>query len=354
LRDAGYCYDKFDILGGGSSLHIHYLCTWNTDYDAVVWFTGPYFDGNLFDVEAQQEMRNYLAGGGKVLLCGDRTAYSAAPEAEGGNGEDSLGGEFLSGIMGCDYLEEVDSPFTKPYIYCSGVPSVSVFGVPTVVNLDTMLVYRECPYLKDMSWIKVESAPPSGYFAQRLLTVLNPDPVQADMGTYVEYQGVGQSVLINFDMCASVNHTYQYCSGSMPEGYPDFNAGYYEGRVDLFRTILEDIFGLPSNGSGTGGTSGTPHSAIFEWALQQNMPNPVVAGTEIRYEVARASNVSIKVYNAMGQLVHTVVNDRMEPGRYAAHWDATNFRGEKVSAGVYFYKMAAGGYTSTKKMLVVR
>jgi hypothetical protein len=354
LRDAGYCYDKFDILGGGSSLHIHYLCTWNTDYDAVVWFTGPYFDGNLFDAEAQQEMRNYLAGGGKVLLCGDRTAYSAAPESEGGNGEDSLGGEFLSGIMGCDYLSEVQSAFNKPYIYAKGVPSVTVFGTPTALNFDTLLVYRECPYLKDMSWIKTEAAPPAGYVAQRLLTVLNPDVAQADMGTYVEYQGVGQSVLINFDMCGSINHTKQYCSGAVPVGRTPFLPGSYEGRVDLFRTVLEDVFGLPSTGTGTGGTTEVPEAATFKWALHQNMPNPVAAGTEVRYEIARTSNVSIKVYNAMGQLVRTLVDERKEPGRYSATWDAKNVRGEDVSAGVYFYKMDAGQYASTKKMLVVR
>jgi hypothetical protein len=354
LRDAGYCYDKFDILGGGSSLHIHYLCTWNTDYDAVVWFTGPYFDGNLFDVEAQTEMRNYLAGGGKVLLCGDRTAISAAPESEGGNGEDSLGGEFLSGIMGCDYLSEVASAFSKPYLYAAGVPSVTVFGTPTALSLDTMLVYRECPYLKDMSWVKTEVAPPAGYVAQPLMTVLNPDVPQADMAIYVEYQGVGQSVLVNFDQSGSINHKKQYCSGAVPAGRQPYTPGNYEGRVDLFRTVLEDVFGLPSNGTGTGGTSDVPNQQVFKWALHQNAPNPVAAGTEVRYEVARTSDVSIKVYNAMGQLVRTLLNEQVEPGRYAATWDAKNVQGEKVAAGVYFYKMSTGQYSATKKMLVVR
>ena len=354
LSDAGYCYDKFDILGGGSSLHIHYLCTWNTDYDAVIWFTGPYFDGNLFDAEAQREMRNYLAGGGKVLLCGDRTAISAAPESEGGNGEDSLGGEFLSGIMGCDYLSEAPSAFTKPYIYAAGLPSVSVFGTPTPLDLDTLLVYRECPYLKDMSWVKREALPPGGYVTQTFLDVLNPDVADADMGIYVEYQGAGQSVLINFDMCASINHTRQYCSGAVPTGLQSFTPGYYDGRVELFLTVLEDIFGLPSNGTGGGGTTDVPDRVAFEWALHQNTPNPVASGTEVRYEVARTSDVSIKIYNAMGQLVKTLVDERMEPGRFAATWNARNHQGDEVAAGVYFYKMTAGTFNATKKMLVVK
>jgi hypothetical protein len=354
LVDAGYCFDIYDISGAAASEHVHYLCTWNTDYDAVVWATGPYYTEYLFDKEAQVEMRNYLAGGGNVVLCGDRIAYFAAPEAEGGGGSDSLGGEFLAGILGCDYLSEIDSPFAKPYIYCEGEAAVDVFYVPTPLNLDTLLIYRECPYLKDMSWVKDELLPPAGYEVQPLLSVMNPGVPEADMAIYSEYQGMGQCVFVNFDLSASVNHQYRYCDGAAPSGYESFDAGYYEGRVDLMLTILEDIFGLPSGGSGSGGTSDVPERAVFKWALHQNAPNPVAGMTEVRYEVARPGAVSIKVYNAQGQLVKTLVDERMEPGRYAAHWDGKNLAGERVASGVYFYKMASGKFSATKKMLVVR
>lgn len=354
LADAGYCYDKYDVTGGGSNQVLHYLCTWNTDYDAVVWFTGPYFSDNLFRAEAQVEMRNYLAGGGKVMMLGDRAAFSAAPESEGGTGEDSLGGEFLSGIMGCDYLDEMQSAFNKPYIYAAGVPSVSVFGTPTSFSLDTVLVYRECPYLKDMSWVKTEVSPPSGYVAQQLMTVLNPDVAQADMGIYVEYQGAGQSVLINFDLCASINHTTAYCDGSVPIGRQSFNAGTYEGRVELVRAVLEEIFGLPSNGSGSGGTTDVPKAAVFRWALGQNVPNPVMSTTQVSYEVATPTRVSIKVYDAQGRHVRTLVDAKVDAGKYLAHWDGMNAAGGRVSSGVYFYKMESDRFNATRKMLVVR
>jgi flagellar hook assembly protein FlgD len=74
----------------------------------------------------------------------------------------------------------------------------------------------------------------------------------------------------------------------------------------------------------------------------------------VRYQVERTSAVSIKIYNAMGQLVKTLVDGPAEPGRYAAKWDGRNLSGESVSSGVYFYKMQAGGFSATKKMLVVR
>ena len=358
LTDAGYCWDSYDIGGAGASEHIHYLCTWNADYDAVIWLTGPYYSDFLFDAEAQREMRNYLAIGGKVVLCGDRIAYNIAPEAGGGGGHDSLGGEFLSGVLGCDYIEEMDSPFNRRYIYCEGVSSVDVFGMPTQVDFDEMVIYRECPYLKDMSWVQTETvSPPAGYYAQPLLTVLNPDVPNADMVIYSEYQDTGQSVFINFDLSACINHESGYCDGSAPDGYEGFVAGNYEGRVELMLLILQDILGLPSTGYGSGGTYEVPEKPerpAFRWALHQNSPNPVAAQTHIRYEVARTSHVTIKVYNAMGRLVGTLVDERTAPGRYAVQWNGRTAGGEPVASGVYFYKMEAGGFCATRKMLVVR
>jgi len=352
LRDAGYCYDKFDISGAGSNIHIHPIEY--GQYDAVVWFTGPYFSNYLFDKEAQEAIRDYLIAGGKVVLCGDRIAYNMAVV-----GEDSLGGEFLSGIMGCTYQEEMESAFTKPYVYLQAAPSVSIFGTPKTINptfLDSLVIYRECPYLKDMSYVVTTTSPWPSYTAQPLLYVLNPDPLYdpADGAIYVERQEGGQCVFINYDLCAFVNHFRTECDGTAPEGLPTFNAGYYYGRVELMRTILEELFGLQSNGTGGGGASGVDRKTVFRWALGQNTPNPMTASTDIRFEVARTSDVSIKVYNAMGQLVKVLENRRLEPGRYSVHWDGTNANGRRVSSGVYFYKMEAKGYEATRKMLVLK
>jgi len=352
LRDAGYCYDKFDISGAGSNQHFHPIQF--SDYDAVVWFTGPYFSNYLFDKEAQLALRAYLADGGKVVLCGDRIAMDMAPLSEQGNGEDSLGGEFLTGIMGADYLREMESPFSKSYLYEEAVSTVNVFGSPVSIPLDTIPVYRECPYLKDMDYVLTNASPPQGYTAQRLLKVLNPGTVaSADGAIYVEYQGVGQCVFVDFDLDAVATHTAGYCSGAPPAPAPSFNPGNYYGRVDLMRVILNNLFGLPPVNGG-GGASGVTPKATYQWALGQNTPNPLASGAEIRYEVARAGHVSIKVYNAMGQVVQILKNERTEPGRYSITWDGRNRSGERVSSGVYFYKMEADEYSAVKKMLVVK
>jgi hypothetical protein len=345
LTDAGYCYDVYDINGAWSNVHTHPI--WFDDYDCVVWFTGPYYSNYLFDKEAQEAIRDYLGAGGKVVLLGDRIANNMAVVDE-----DSLGGEFLHGIMGCDYIDEVASPFEKPYIYAAAVESLEVFGLPVEVDLDTLLIYRECPDLKDMSYVAVVDSPPSGYTAQRLAYMTNADVGEADEVIYTEYQGVGQCVYVNFDLCGSATHARTYCNGDAAAPAPDFTPGVYDGRVNLMHFILEDIFDLPANGGGLAGTN--PPALEQRWALGQNIPNPCVDGTDIRYEVARPVAVKIRVFNALGQEVRVLVDGVKTPGIHAAHWDGCNATGAPVSSGVYFYKMEAGDFIATHKMLVVR
>jgi hypothetical protein len=345
LTDAGYCHDIYDISGAGSNVHVHPI--WLDGYDCVIWFTGPYFANYLFDPEAQRAIRDFLGAGGKVVLLGDRIAYNMDVV-----GEDSLGGEFLAGIMGCDYIEEMEGAFDKPYLYAAGAETIQVFGAPLAVDLDTLLIYRECPYLKDMSYVTVIDSPPAGYTPQRMVYLTSPSVGGADEVIYTECNGIGQCVFVNFDLCACANHERTYCSGDAVVPAPDFAPGTYEGRVDLMGVILEDIFGL--NPSGGGIARVEPPQVEARWALHQNIPNPCVTGTEIRYEIGRPARVRITVYNALGQQVVTLVDGAAEAGTHSAHWDGCSGSGEPVTSGVYFYKIEAGPFIATRKMLMLR
>lgn len=353
LADAGYCYDRFDINAPGGNIHIHPLHY--AYYDCVIWFTGPDLSAHLFDGEAQEAIRDYLSAGGRAVLCGDRIAYNMAVV-----GEDLLGGEFLGGIMGCTYQAEMEPAASKPYVYLEAADIVYVFGCPVLINpcyLDTSLLYRDSPAVKEMSYVLANSSPPAGYTAQPLLHVLNPNPVYdpADGAIYIERPAEGgQCVFVDFDLCAMVNHEAGHCDGITPEPAPDFQAGVYDGRVELMRTILEDLFGLPPTfPGGGGGTSRTETELACQWMLSQNTPNPCVGGTDIRFEVARTAHVSIKIYDVMGQTVHTLISERKLPGRYSVRWDGVNSVGERVSSGLYFYRMQADRFRATKKMIVL-
>ncbi len=83
--------------------------------------------------------------------------------------------------------------------------------------------------------------------------------------------------------------------------------------------------------------------------LSQNYPNPFNPSTVIKYGIAKTSDVSLKIYNSIGQEVAELVKGQKEPGTYKVQFDAKN-----LSSGVYFYKLKAGDFISIKKMIVLK
>ena len=93
--------------------------------------------------------------------------------------------------------------------------------------------------------------------------------------------------------------------------------------------------------------------------LYQNYPNPFNPETWIPYQLREATDVTISVYSATGQLIRTLDLGHKPAGFYAskskaAYWDGNNEVGEHVASGVYFYSVKAGSYAATKKMVVVQ
>jgi FlgD Ig-like domain len=85
-----------------------------------------------------------------------------------------------------------------------------------------------------------------------------------------------------------------------------------------------------------------------------NYPNPFNPVTNISYSVKEVGNVTLEVYNLKGQLVKTLVNDIKEAGEFTTTWSGTDNSNKSVSSGVYFYKMKAGNYQETKKMILIK
>ena len=88
--------------------------------------------------------------------------------------------------------------------------------------------------------------------------------------------------------------------------------------------------------------------------LKQNYPNPFNPTTIIRYEIAVAGRLSLRIYDVTGALVKVLEERAREPGRYEIGWDGDNERGEKVSSGVYFYRLRAPGFSRTRKMVLLK
>ncbi|MFQ5869355.1 MAG: T9SS type A sorting domain-containing protein, partial [Candidatus Zixiibacteriota bacterium] len=83
--------------------------------------------------------------------------------------------------------------------------------------------------------------------------------------------------------------------------------------------------------------------------LYQNHPNPFNVTTAVEYELPEAGNVRLEVYNLVGKKVATLVNRVEEAGYKSVTWDASD-----VSSGIYFYKLIAGDFTETKRMMLVK
>jgi len=88
--------------------------------------------------------------------------------------------------------------------------------------------------------------------------------------------------------------------------------------------------------------------------LMQNYPNPFNPSTLIRYSVISPTFVSLKVYDILGKEVKTLVQQQQAGGVYEVNWNGDDMAGNNVSTGVYFYKIKAGDYSETKKMILLR
>lgn len=91
------------------------------------------------------------------------------------------------------------------------------------------------------------------------------------------------------------------------------------------------------------------------YSLSQNYPNPFNPSTTIKYQVPEDVHVAISIYNSLGQLVRTLVNETQSAGKYEVVWDSTDDNGIRVSSGVYIYRMRAGNtFIHTRKLLFIK
>lgn len=91
-----------------------------------------------------------------------------------------------------------------------------------------------------------------------------------------------------------------------------------------------------------------------EYYLEQNYPNPFNPSTVIRYSIIDPSPVSLKVYDTLGREIKSLVNEEQASGTYEVFWDGNDSMGNKVSTGVYFYRINAGEFSETRKMMLIK
>jgi len=123
------------------------------------------------------------------------------------------------------------------------------------------------------------------------------------------------------------------------------------GRTYTYTLILRSGDGTESVMRTLNATPSMEAGVVTEYALRQNYPNPFNPTTKIMYDVLNTNMVTLKIYNAAGQEVTTLVNESKAGGkRYSVNFDATN-----LPSGLYFYNIKIGSeFSATKKMLLVK
>ena len=158
------------------------------------------------------------------------------------------------------------------------------------------------------------------------------------------------------------------CGGYLyRERIPDQSSGaivaYYIKAEDRMGNISFDPPNAPDSVfsflvDATLGIGDSPQSASLPkaFSLSQNYPNPFNPSTTIDYSIpdGKAVPARLKIFDVRGHLIRTLLDTAKEPGRYSIHWDGRNDKGEGVGSGVYLYRIEAGDFTSTKKMILTR
>lgn len=90
------------------------------------------------------------------------------------------------------------------------------------------------------------------------------------------------------------------------------------------------------------------------FALAQNYPNPFNPSTTINYELPAVTQIVMRIYDVAGQEIRTLVNEPQPAGRYSVRWDGKTAQGSPVATGIYFYRLQAGSFIESKKMVLLK
>jgi hypothetical protein len=118
-----------------------------------------------------------------------------------------------------------------------------------------------------------------------------------------------------------------------------FSSGVYFGD-DILATLVD-----PSDPTSVPGTEAQPDGYV----LAQNYPNPFNPSTTIKFELRRSSEVELSVFDMLGREVSVLVNETREAGVHEVKFDASG-----LSSGMYFYRLQAGDFVQSRKLLLIR
>ncbi|MHA2173122.1 MAG: T9SS type A sorting domain-containing protein, partial [Candidatus Kariarchaeaceae archaeon] len=123
---------------------------------------------------------------------------------------------------------------------------------------------------------------------------------------------------------------------------------------DVFTTDVTLTENIDLSAVVTGLEQGAESALPKQFALSQNYPNPFNPETKIKYQLPKESQVLLNIYNLLGQLVVTLVDEKQTAGNKSVIWDGRNRYSNQVSTGLYIYVLKAGDFINSKRMVLLR
>lgn len=155
----------------------------------------------------------------------------------------------------------------------------------------------------------------------------------------------------NFSNAVTVENitTTSYMANALPTGAPIYWRVRSKNAQGLYSAYSEAERFTPNT------PTGVEETVIpTEFALGQNYPNPFNPATVINFDLPQEVYVTIKIYDMLGREVKTLIADTKAAGSYSVQWAGDNNSGSTVSAGTYLYRIAAGNFVQTRKMVFLK
>jgi hypothetical protein len=292
-------------------------------YSTIVWLDDDFMKSNFVDNADYELIKEYIGYGGRFILF----SWTGLRSVKG------LPRTFLPGSFVYDYLhitwanENTSNDFVEAVsLDTSSYPDLEVDTSRAIVrdlyNWEGKLAYVNVFNLR------------SGAAPLYIYDSYTSDTAYEDKVCGLKYTGLDYKLAFF--------------------GFPLFCMDQTEAK-QIVSSLMRD-FGEPL------GVEDDPSAAVpLRFTLAQNYPNPFNPSTTIPFQAGSRklgagspSPTSLKIYNILGQLVRTLVDEEKAPGNYKIIWDGRNNSGKEVGSGIYFYQLKTEEYTATKKMVLLR
>lgn len=163
-----------------------------------------------------------------------------------------------------------------------------------------------------------------------------------------QYYKIYRSINSNFDPDTMVTYTYATSDTFFYDCDIEINTNYYY-RISAVDYAGNESEYSPEVSASVVGLQSSGENIPAEFSLSQNYPNPFNSMTTITYQLPKSSFVRLAIYDINGRCVEELVNAYQDAGYYSVNWNA-----DKVSSGIYFYRIDAGEFSCVKKCLIVK